>query len=70
MWLDGGDYVLLGHEHHREPAFLGEFSNRELYRTVQLPIREQLLRSNAKQVQGGLVFKARRLLHHSTLGRE
>ena len=38
--------------------------------TVQFPIREQLLRSNAKQFQGGLVFKARRLLYHSTLGRE
>ena len=33
-------------------------------------IREQLLRSNEKQFQGGLVFKARRLLYHSTLGRE
>ena len=32
--------------------------------------REQLVRSNAKQFQGGLVFKARRLLYHSTLGRE
>ena len=28
------------------------------------------LRSNAKQFQGGLVFKARILLCHSTLGRE
>ena len=26
--------------------------------------------SNAKQFQGGLVFKAHRLLYHSTLGRE
>ena len=49
---------------------LGEFFNRELYRTVQLTIREQLLRSKEKQLQGGLVFKARRLLYHSTLGRE
>jgi hypothetical protein len=32
--------------------------------------REQLLRSNAKQFQGELVFKARRLVYHSTLGRE
>ena len=38
--------------------------------TVQFTIREQLLRSNEKQFQGGLVFKARRLLYHSTLGRE
>ena len=30
-------------------------------RTVQLTIREQLLRSNEKQFQGGLVLKARRL---------
>ena len=33
-------------------------------------IREQRLRSNVKQFQGGLVFKAHRLLYHSTLGRE
>jgi hypothetical protein len=26
--------------------------------------------SNVKQFQGGLVFKAHRLLYHSTLGRE
>ena len=30
---------------------LGEFSNRELYRSVQLSIREQRLRSNVKQLQ-------------------
>ena len=35
----------------------------------ELP-REQWLRSNVKQFQGGLVFKAHRLLYHSTLGRE
>ena len=35
-----------------------------------LPIREQRLRSNEKQFLGGLVFKAHRLLYHSTLGRE
>ena len=39
---------------------LGEFFNRELYRTVQFTIRERLLRSNEKQFQRGLVFKARR----------
>jgi hypothetical protein len=49
---------------------LGEFFNRELYRTVQLPIREQRLRSNEKQFQGGLVFKVQRLLYHPTLSRE
>ena len=43
---------------------------RELYRTVQFTIRERLLRSNEKQFQGGLVFKARGLFYHSTLGRE
>jgi len=37
---------------------LGAFKT---YRTVQLTIREQLFRSNEKQFQGGLVFKARRL---------
>ena len=50
----------------RHDGALGEFSNRELYRTAQLSIREQLLRSNEKQ----LVFKARRRLFRSTLGRE
>ena len=40
------------------------------YLLLHFTIREQLLRSNEKQFQGGLVFKARRLLHHSTLGRE
>jgi hypothetical protein len=42
----------------------------EAVRTVQLSIREQRLRSNVKQFQGGRVFKAHRLLYHSTLGRE
>ena len=44
--------------------------NRELYRTAQLSIQEQLLRSNEKQFRGGLVFKARGRVYHSTLGRE
>ena len=30
----------------------------------------QLLRSHEQQFRGGLVFKARRRLYHSTLGRE
>ena len=38
--------------------------------SAQLSIREQRLRSNGKQFQGGLVFKAHRLLYHSNLGRE
>ena len=32
-------------------------------------LQENLLRSNEKQFRGGLVFKARRLLYHSTLSR-
>ena len=32
------------------------------------PIQEQLLRRNAKRFREGLVFKAHRRLHHSTLG--
>ena len=55
---------------HARPAGERRPVGRELYRTVQFTIREQLLRSNEKQFQGGLVFKARRLLYHSTLGRE
>ena len=31
---------------------------------------EQLLRSNEKWFRGGIVFKAHKLLYHSTLGRE
>ena len=31
-------------------------------------VREQLLRRNVKRFRGGLVFKAHRLLYHSTLG--
>ena len=38
-------------ERHDGP--LGEFFSRELYRTVQFPIQEQLLRSIAKQFQEG-----------------
>ena len=34
----------------------------------QWTTQEQLVRSNEKQFRGGLVFKARRLLHQSTLG--
>jgi len=31
-------------------------------------MQEQLLRRNVKRFRGGLVFKAHRLLHHSSLG--
>ena len=31
-------------------------------------IQEQLLRRKVKRFTGGLVFKAHRLLHHSTIG--
>ena len=55
-------------ERHDGP--LGECFNRELYRPVQFSIQEKLLRSNEKQFRGGLVFKARILLYHSTLGRK
>ena len=34
----------------------------------QFSIEEQLPRRNVKRFRGGLVFKAHRLLHHSTLG--
>ena len=35
---------------------------------VQFSISERLLRRNVKRFRGGLVFKADRLLYHSTLG--
>jgi len=35
---------------------------------AQFSISEQLLHRNVKRFQGGLVFKAHRWLHHSTLG--
>ena len=34
----------------------------------QFSIQDQLLRRNVKRFRGGLVFKAHRLLYHSTLG--
>jgi len=37
---------------------------------VQFSISEKLLHCNEKRFRGGLVFKARRLLYHSNLGRE
>ena len=55
-------------ERHDGP--LAEFFSRVLNRTVQLSIQEQLLRCTEKQFQGGLVFKAHRLLYHSTLRKE
>ena len=35
---------------------------------ADLPVEEPLLRRNGKRFRGGLVFKAHRLLSHSTLG--
>ena len=35
---------------------------------VQFSTSEQLLRRNVKRFRGGLVFKAHRLVYHSTLG--
>ena len=35
---------------------------------TQFSIQEKLLRRNVKRFRGGLVFKAHRLLYHSTLG--
>jgi len=40
------------------------------HRSVQFSIQEELLHSNEKRFRGGLVCKARRLVYHSTLGRE
>ena len=36
--------------------------------SVQLSIQEQLLSRNVERCRGGLVFKAHRLVYHSTLG--
>ena len=46
------------------------FPTRSAAEPAQLSMQEQLLRSNEEQFRGGLVFKARRRLYHSTLGRE
>ena len=53
----------LSGNNNRGPHNLGE-----LYRSVQLPIQEQLLRRTVKRFQGGLVARAHILLYHSTLG--
>jgi hydroxymethylglutaryl-CoA reductase (NADPH) len=52
----------------RHDGSLGEILDWELYRAVQLSISEQLLRRNVEPFRGGLVFRAHRLLYHSTLG--
>ena len=39
-----------------------------LYRAVQFSIQEQVLSINVERFRGGLVFKAHRLLYHSTPG--
>ena len=48
-------------------AHSGEFLEWELYRAVQLSSSEQPLSRNVERFRGGLVFKAHRLLYHSTL---
>ena len=40
----------------------------EPYRAVRFSIQEQPLSRNVERFQGGLVFKAHRLMYHSTLG--
>ena len=45
-----------------------EFFIGNLLVRIHLPIQEQLLRRNVEQFPEGLVFKAHRLVHHSTLG--
>ena len=40
----------------------------ELYRSVQFSIKKEQILKNAQRFRGGLVFKAHRLSHHSTLG--
>ena len=62
MWFLRGFAKLVPREYMGEGLFAPP--------RVQFSIQEQLLRSIEKQFQGGLVFKARRLLYHSTLGRE
>ena len=52
----------------RHDYSLGKFINWELYRAMQFSIQEQLLSTNVERSRGGLVFKAQRLLHYSTLG--
>ena len=42
--------------------------NRPLWHSRVVSIQEQLLSRNVERFRGGLVFKAYRLLHHSTLG--
>ena len=52
----------------RHDGSLGELLDSELYRAVQFSISAQLLSKNVERFRGGLVFKAHRLLYHSTLG--
>jgi len=68
--VDGGGLRVKIPEARKRTRWLATEWARILYRTVQFSIQEQVLRSNEKQFQGGLAFKARRLLYHSTLGRE
>ena len=53
------------------PALLGGVSPHfwlSIRTTTWQKCEEQLLRRNVKRFRGGLVFKARRLVYHSTLG--
>ena len=49
-------------------SLMSKVTNWELYRAVQFSIEEQLLSRNVERFSGGLVFKAHRLVNHSTLG--
>ena len=45
-----------------------DYSVRLRFGVLGFSIEEQLLRRNVKWFRGGLVFKAHRILYHSTLG--
>ena len=58
------DFLLEGRTPPCEYGMLDRFH----LRSVQFSIQKQLLRRNVKRFRGGLVFKAHKLLIHSTLG--
>ena len=55
------DYTLV-YEYFIQPSYVG------LHEQMPCGLVDQLLRRNVKRFRGGLVFKAHRLLYHSTLG--
>ena len=58
-----------GHEGRRlDLVRIGPRRRVELLHLPQFSISEQLLSRNVKRFRGGLVFKAHRLVYHSTLG--